>query len=289
MQEEYEIQVTLPVRYRNVPPDISFIQTPPREIRARIKDKGSVLLNYTVGQNFSGIDINMKDIPEKNGVVLFSEKEVESGIMKQLIATTNLLSFEPRRIEAPYGIRMNKTVPVVFDGRVHTEPGFFVCGDIVVDPPIVEVYAADAVLDTLRSVKTVHTEITRGDKTLTRLIQLQKIDGVSIEPNAVSITVPIEEFTEKTLEIPVVCTGTPSRYTIRTFPAVVKITGSVPLSRFKELTEADFSMQVSFDDMKQNVSGVLPVRLTEKPDWVRNITVSPDSVEFILEQSGEDD
>jgi hypothetical protein len=289
LQEEYEIQVTIPVRYKNIPPDISFNQTPPKEIMARIRDKGSVLLNYTVGRNFSGIDINMKDMSEKNGVILFTGHEIESGIMKQLIATTNLLHFEPRQIEVHYGIQKNKTLPVVFDGAIHTDPGFSVFGEMVIDPPVVEVYAADAVLDTLKSVKTVYTEITKGNSIITRSIQLQKINGVSTEPNAVTITIPIEEFTEKTLEIAVVCTETPSHYTLRTFPSVVKVTGSVPLSRFKELTEADFSIQVSFDDMKQNVSGVLPVRLTKKPDWVRHIAVSPDSVEFLLEQSRSND
>ena len=57
------------------------------------------------------------------------------------------------------------------------------------------------VLDTLKEIKTIYTEIKKGNKTVTRTVQLEKIDGVTLEPTSVTVTIPIEEYTEKTLEI----------------------------------------------------------------------------------------
>ena len=153
----------------------------------------------------------------------------------------------------------------------------------------ISVYASDVVLDTLKEIKTVYTEIKKGNKTVTRTIQLEKIDGATLEPTSVTITVPIEEYTEKTLEIPVVCTNLPRHYTLRTFPSVVKVSCSVPLSRFKDVSADDFEIRISFADLEQSASGTLPLQLDKKPSWVDVATISPDRIEFILEQTKSND
>jgi len=91
------------------------------------------------------------------------------------------------------------------------------------------------------------------------------------------------------LEIPVSCSHIPPHYTVRMFPAVVKVTCSVPLSRFKGLSEDMFSIHIPFEDLEQNVSGTLPVKLTKKPDWVHTAILLPDKVEFILEHNNKHD
>ena len=52
LQQEYEIEMTIPIRYKNVPDNIAFQDTIPQQVTIRIKDKGSVLLNYQLGQRF---------------------------------------------------------------------------------------------------------------------------------------------------------------------------------------------------------------------------------------------
>ncbi len=159
LQQEYEIDIKIPVKYKNVPPDISFTETPPEAITVKVKDKGSVLLNYSLGRSFAPIEANMKTQPEKAGKLVVSRKDIESDIKKQLIATTSLLNFDPQHIDAAYSKRIKKEIPVVFAGTVQTNAGFKVSGDISITPRNINVYASDVVLDTLQEIKTVHTEI----------------------------------------------------------------------------------------------------------------------------------
>ncbi|MDH6306648.1 hypothetical protein M2459_003359 [Parabacteroides sp. PF5-5] len=289
MQEDYEVHVSIPVHYNNVPQDVAFVQTPPSEIVIRIRDKGSVLLNYKLTKKISSIEIDAKELSAKSGILLYPAKDIEAAITKHLIATTSLLSFNPQQIQAPYSKLQNKELPVVFNGSVRTEPGFQVSDDVMLEPARVKVYATEAVLDTLTSIKTVYTEIKKGLKTINKKVQLEKPNGVALNLESVSVTISIEEFTEKTLSIPVNSVHVPSLYTIRMFPAVVKVTCSVPLSRFKELTEEEFSVEISLADLEQNISGMLPVILTRKPDWVDRVSLAPDSIEFILEQNSSND
>ena len=259
LQQEYEIELVFPVKYKNVPADIAFNAPEVETITAKVKDKGSVLLNYTFGRSFAPIEVNMKNTKEKNGSVQVSKRQIENDIQKQLIATTALQSFDPQQIDMDFSQRVHKEIPVVFNGDIHLEAGFQLSGDI------------------------------RINKNITRTVQLIKVDGVNFDPESVSITIPIEEYTEKTLEIPVSCSHIPPHYTVRMFPAVVKVTCSVPLSRFKGLSEDMFSIHIPFEDLEQNVSGTLPVKLTKKPDWVHTAILLPDKVEFILEHNNKHD
>lgn len=285
LQQEYEITLTIPVKYKNIPPDISFTEAKPEFIHIKVKDKGSVLLNYTFARSFVPIEVNMKNHPGQNGRLLIKKKEIESDIQKQLIATTSLISMDPQQIDITYSKRIKKEIPVTFNGSIQTVPGFKVSGEISITPQHIHVYASDAVLDTLIDVKTMFTEIRKGNKTITKNVQLQSIKGATFDPIQVSVIIPIEEFTEKTVDIPVVCTDLPPYYTLRTFPATIKVTSSIPLSRFKDLSEDQFAIQISFKDMEQNVSETLPIQLSKKPDWVDNVVLVPDKIEFILEQN----
>ena len=231
----------------------------------------------------------MKTQSEKSGKLIINRKDIENEIKKHLIATTSLLSFEPQHIDAAYSKRIKKEIPAVFEGVVQTNAGFKVSGDISITPRSINVYASDVVLDTLKEIKTIYTEIKKGNKTVTRTVQLEKIDGVTLEPTSVTVTIPIEEYTEKTLEIPVICTNLPPHYTLRMFPAVVKVSCNVPLSRFKDVSADDFEIRISVADLEQSASGTLPLQLNKKLSWVDVATISPDRIEFILEQTKSND
>jgi hypothetical protein len=286
MQSEYEIQLQIPVQYKDMPGDMAFAGTPPHAITVRIRDRGSVLLNYTLGQKKASIAVNIQDTTLLHGrnVLLLSAKDIEGMIMKQLIPTTSLLSFDPQQIEMPYSKLKNKRLPVHFSGDIRTAPGFLVSGEVVVSPSMTDVYAADAVLASMTSVETVYTEIHNANKAIDRRLKLKEVPGAVFEPGVVSVTIHVEEYTQKTLEIPVVCTSVAEGYTIRMFPSTVKVTCNVPLSLFKELSDKDFAVEVIAADAERSASGMLHVRLLKKPDGVDRVTISPDSIEFILEQ-----
>jgi len=285
MQEEYEVQIKIPVTYTNMPQGMAFLQSPPEFITARVRDKGSALLNYTFGQKRARIAVDVNDTPGAQGSFRLSSKFIEGILLEQFASTTHLVSFDPQQIEIPYSRLSKKRLPVRFEGEVRTAAGFLVSGDVEISPAEVDVFAGEAVLDTLKAVSTVYTEIKNGKKTLNRKLKLREAGGALFVPDVVSVFIPIEAYTEKTLDIPVLSRNIPTGYTIRMFPPVVKLTCNVPLSLFKELSEQDFSLEVFLPGIDQNPSGILPLRLTRKPAWVDKSSLSQDSIEFILEQN----
>ncbi len=287
MQEEYEIELSIPVRYKNMPVDLAFNETAPDHVRVKVKDKGSVLMNYAFGRKFAPIEKSFKEKDQQptNGIFTITTKEIESQLQKQLIATTKLVKFEPAQIKVSFGKRAHKTIPVVFDGKINLEPGYQLSGDILINPALVNVYATEAVLDSIREISTVFTEIKSINKTITRNVQLRKHAGQSYDTESVSITIPVDEYSEKSLDISVECTDVPPNYTVRLMPHTVKVSCNIPISRFKELTEKQFAIQVPFSTLEQNLTGVVAVELTQKPSWVSTALLTPNKIEFVIEQN----
>ena len=71
LQQEYETVMSIPLRYNNVPEDIIFTNKVPQEISIRIKDKGSALLNYMIGQKFRSITIDMTGALQHRATIVY--------------------------------------------------------------------------------------------------------------------------------------------------------------------------------------------------------------------------
>ncbi|MDL2266003.1 YbbR-like domain-containing protein [Parabacteroides sp. OttesenSCG-928-G07] len=287
LQQDYEMEVFIPIKYKNIPPDISFIEQAPEQVAVKLRDKGTVLMNYSFGRKFAPIEFNFSNREDftDQGTITIQAKEIESDILKNLIATTSLISVTPYQIEIKYSKRVNKEVPIIFDGEILLEPGYQLSGEITFNPPVINVYAADAVLDTLKQVSTVFSSFKKTKNTISKTIQIKKIPGVAFETESVVLTIPVEEFTEKTVEIPIQCTDIPEQFTVRLLPHTVKVSCNIPMSRFRDLTADQFAITIPFEELEDNISGVMSIELTEKPEWIRSATLSPNKIEFIIEQN----
>ncbi|MCD7936621.1 MAG: YbbR-like domain-containing protein [Tannerellaceae bacterium] len=226
----------------------------------------------------------MRNTSGESGTLHVRKQDVETEIAKQLINTTNILSFEPQQIDVEYSLRAHKSVPVIFNGSIQPQSGYALSGKIEISPSTVEVYSSKERIDTLSLVNTNYTEIKNANKTISRIVQLEAIKGTSYEPQMVTITIPIEEFTEKTFEIPVQFIGVPRNYNIRAFPSMIKVNAQVPLSRYKDLSEDEFAIELNYIDLENNPSGSTSITLTQKPTWIENTTLSPNRIEFIFER-----
>jgi len=287
LQQEYEVEISVPVKYRNIPPEMDLTEEFPQAIIAKLRDKGIILINYSWLHSFSPIEVNLTDI-RKDGNYQVTKRTIETGISRHLISSTSLLEFEPETFTIEYKTIQYKDIPVQADISVLLEPGYQISGSITVNPEKVRIYADNNTLDLITNVKTVKTEIKKANETKKINVRLQKIDNARIDPDEVTVTIPVEEFTEKRMILAVGCNDLPENYIVRIFPSSVEVICNVPLSRFKELEDTDFEISIPFREFEtRQSSGKLPVYLTKKPSWIAHTAIVPSTIEFIIEQLGQ--
>ncbi|MDR1780909.1 MAG: YbbR-like domain-containing protein [Tannerella sp.] len=286
LQDEYEIAIVIPVRYRNTPNNVILDDDNPQQLSVRVRDKGTILVNYMWFNSFAPIDVDLKDIVADNRrEMLVDRRTIESAVSRQLISSTQLIAIEPQTIDVNFTALMHKDIRVVPVVDLKTLTGFQLSGAITANPAKVDVYGDMATLDSLVTVETEMVELKKADKTVTVSVKLKKIDKVQFATEKVDLTIPVEAFTEKRLAVPVKCSDLPANYILRVFPSSVEVVCNVPLSKYKDLDESDFDIALPFVEYETNRSaGNIPVRLTRQPDLLSPPTINPAAVEFILEQ-----
>lgn len=286
LQQDYERKIELPVRYKNIPSEWILSKDNPEKISILVKDKGTTLMYYSWKANFLPVDISVSNLSRSSDQSLHvTTRMLETMLSKQLISSTSILSIEPREINIKYDSLSSRSVPVIADVIVQTKPGFQLSDSIKISESEVRVYGSSKVLDTLRYVKTKRSTAENVSSTRELTVALDLPVGVKSDHETVKLTIPVEEYTEKRLQLAVLCLDIPSGYALRIFPSMVEVVCDIPLSLFKELTEDELEIQIPFHEFQEyQPTGKLPVRLTKKPSWVVNTVVVPDEVEFIIEQ-----
>ena len=287
LQQEYEIEIFIPVKYTNMPIEMRSTEHYPQEIVAKVRDKGNVLLNYTWLRSFHPVEVNLEDV-RKEGHIQVSRRTIEAGISKQLLTTTSILNIEPQTLTIEYMELQHKDVPVEMDIAVSLEPGYQISGSMTVAPEKVRLYANSHTLDSITSVKTVYSEVKKVNQTQEIKLRLQQKAGVQMEPEEVTVTIPVEEFTEKRITLAVTCNDLPDHYVLRTFPSLIEVVCNVPISRFRELTESDVEIQIPYQEFEaRQTAGKIPLYLTKQPLWIVHPVIIPDVIEFIIEQNNQ--
>jgi len=285
LQQRFEISVVVPLNYENVPTQVALDPELPREISLRIADKGTVLLNYTLSQKITSIDIDLRKINLERSVYSISGIALEKEISGCLLASTSLIGYTPNKIEVKYDLQKKRTVPVKIQGSIQTKAGYMFEDSLHLDPREITVFGSEKILDTLQYIYTKSINVKNLQNHFEKKVDLIIPEGVSADKKTVMLRAEIEGYTEKTFHLPVVCKNVPGGHVVRLFPAVIELTCQVALSKYSSLSEDDFKLYVDYEELIGNGGASSPIKVSIMPQWLRNYRLSPENVEFLIEKS----
>lgn len=280
---DYEAEFSIPIRLKNVPNNVVLTSEPPAELHVKVKDKGTVLLNYMLGKSFFPVNLDFDNYDGRNNHVRIYASEFEKKILSQLSASTRLLSVKPDTLEYIYATGKSKLVPVTLVGQVLASRQYYI-SDTIYKPDSVLVYAPENILDTIKTAYTQRLVLDDVSDTVRQRVSLERVKGAKFVPNAVDLTFPVDIYTEKTVEVPLHGVNFPADKVLRAFPSKVQITFQVGLSRFKKITADDFLINVSYEELLKLGSDKYTVKLKTIPYGVSHIRIAPEQVDFLIEQ-----
>lgn len=283
LKNDYETEFSIPLRLKNISNDVVITSEPVSEVRITVKDKGTVLLNYMLGQSFYPISIDFNDYKDRGSHVRIFSRELEKRIQNQLNASTKLLSIKPDTLEYIYSRGKAKKIPVRLKGEVTAGTQYYIA-DTIYSPDSVVVYAPKTILDTIKTAYTQKVELFGITDTLKQHIPLDRIRGVKFVPNTVEITFPVDIYTEKSFEIPIIGVGFPADKILRTFPSKVQVTFLVGLHHFKYIHPENFILEAPYNELIKTPSDKYTLKLKSLPAGVNHVRIIPEQVDFLIEQ-----
>lgn len=284
LNDDIQQDVNVNLEITNVPEDYTFITEPPRYIQVGLRDKGTVLANYTLS-GAKTLRINYSDFAydESKDRITLTSQQLNARLRSLFDPATQILSVRPDSLHFIVTDRAPNQARVIPEADVSPASQYVISGPITVSPDTVKVYSARHLRVRPTAVKT--AKVTRRElkDTLEVEVHLQSEPGTRIEPGVVTVTVPVEPLISKRREVGVQLVHQPDNTNVVIFPSHVSVSYLLPMS----LYNSENTVVTVSADFAEHHNGKIPLSIGALPDYYRGVELSADSVEFIIERKSD--
>ncbi len=274
----YKHEIQLPVTEIVLGDSLTLVDNPPDSLVVLVSASGKQLLRSKWRQR--GIRINATQFRAGRHVINFTTENVSlvgapTDIQLEEVVSPTSMSFLIDHIT-------EKQVDVIVDLVTERDEGFAVSRVSNPVPPKVTVIGARSLLHRLKSVSTVHKELTRLRNSLTITLPLLPPKGYNISMIPDSVTVQIEVVPVKTRifkDIPIVIFNAPQDKEIQVEPPSLDIELTGPPEDVDLLNRNALVASVNYNNVK--VSGYAPVKI-DCPSSFSVKRTSVDSVRVVM-------
>jgi YbbR domain-containing protein len=269
--------------YKSFPQKRAFHPLQSDTVDLQVEGTGWQLIFARLRINPQSISVSLDKLNNRNYILL---SEQLSNINFQLESAQKIISLRPDTLYFDFSKRTVKKVPVKLISSFSFANQYGISNAIEINPEYVTVSGPQQELEKITHWNTDTLKLLRlQNTTATRVAMKQNSQkNVNIFPASVEIRVPIDEFTEKTVEVPLKIIGNKEYYNVKLYPKKVKITFLVALSSYAQVNEDFIDAVVDLDEWKLLSHNQLTVKLLRFPDYCKVIKIQPNKIDFIIEK-----
>jgi YbbR domain-containing protein len=288
MDNEYQEIIPIHLKYINPPKSQVLVDVSDSVIFVELNEKGSELLRYRYLDNREPLEVSTKNVvlTQRAGYatsyILTSTLFDELGYQQDLAG--RVVSISPDTIYLSFKKVSAKRVPVTANLQVNTEKQYMVYGKIQFQPDSILIRGPEDILENI-SEASIGTLDYKGLNETTSLmlpvINDSQFEYIQTFPNQVRVVIPIEKFTETTIDIPVTVLADTS-IRIRLFPDMVKLNCLVALKDYRQVSPGMFMVVADFRAVDMEKEKEIRLKLTEAPSTIKVTRIEPEKAEFII-------
>lgn len=285
LNEEYDEEFKIPLVLVNLPDDIILTNEQVDCINVKVKDKGTLLLNYTLSSGITPIEIDYNELIKRNKThVQIPISTLQKKIKSRFNPSSEVLTVQPDSLELFFAKGEGKKVPVVLTGRIEVASQYVIT-DTIISPDSVTVYAPSTLLDEIVVANTESLHLEDITDSLTTTASFKYIKGLKYLPNSIQISLKTDILTEKTIKVPVKGINFPLDKELRTFPSFVEITFQVGTRSFNEFSASDFLIEIDYHDLINQKEDTYRINVSKYPIKIKKMRVWPRVVDFLIEKN----
>ncbi|RKR84763.1 YbbR-like protein [Mucilaginibacter gracilis] len=283
LSNRYTYQSKMAVTFVNPPLRRSFRSLQADTVDARVQGSGWDMMFSRMNMQDNHIAVNLKTLDNHNYILLSSQLK---AINEKRAANQQILSFDPDTLYFDFSSRAVKRVPVVLQYNVVFKRQFIISDDILLNPNYVTISGPAKTLANINYWKTDSLKLTGVEDPVDQVVRLQPVaeSNMSIFPKSVRVHIPVSEFTEKTVEVPVKLINNKNYYNVKIIPQKVKITFTVALNKYAQTDEHAFEAIADLDFWESKGYKQLPVKVTLFPPYCKLVRIEPQNVDFIVKE-----
>ncbi len=288
LNDTFEMEFNVPISLVGIPRGVTLTTPLPESVHVTLRDRGTQLINY-MRHHMQPItlEFSLYDNGGATGCGYVPISDVQHALNTQILTSTVIQRITPDTLEFYYNRGLHRRLPVRLMGSVETTESYYLHG-VTFSPDSVVVYAPALVLDTMTYAFTDEIHVSGIENDFVESIHLRPMRGVKYDPEKIHMTAHVDYYTEKTITIPIVGVNFPADKVLRTFPSQVDVTFRIGAMDYNKVTEKDFVLTVSYEDLINHTGARYPLELKSLPEGVASPRLSPSEFEYLIEQTQEE-
>lgn len=283
LSNKYEYEVKTVVNFKNLPVNKAFNPLQSDTVLLTVQGTGWQLLFTRLRIYPRDVKVDLKTL-EKRSYVTFTDQM--RSINNYYSSDQKIISVQPDTLYFDFTTRRVKKVPVKLLTKLSFIKQFGQSGNIEIKPRYITVTGP---LEQLAKIKYWETDTFKRDlisNTIIDKVALKPSDApnITIYPPLTELIVPVEEFTEAELSVPIKVIHNQQYYNVKLIPERVKITFMVSLSDYSKVNEDDYEAVVDLDIWKNDAANMLPVQIIKKKPFTRIRKIEPLQVNFMIKK-----
>ncbi len=283
MNQNYETQMKLPVIVSDVPDNVRITRQPARQLTVALSGKGSSLKKSGRRGSRNVLKVSNSAFMMSHGHASVSTSRLRDSIAAMLPSSVVIHSISPDSLVYQYAMQRSLKLPVEFEGTTESQDQFFLERiEFSPDSVIAKILLSDTAVH--RAVADV-AQIALTSDTIIRTVALKAERGVIFSQDEVNMTVLSQQYTEKSLEVPITGVNFPEYVSLKSFPARAVLTVWVKMSEYDRVTAADFQVVVDYNDIAGSDASKARLRIYSQPANVRNVRLQTRTVDYLMERT----
>ncbi|HZY36332.1 MAG TPA: YbbR-like domain-containing protein [Mucilaginibacter sp.] len=270
------------LEFRNTPQKRAFHSLQSDTVVVTVNGTGWDALFSRMGGR-KPINVDLHTLENKSYIDLKEQKDLINSKREN---DQQIISFSPDTLYFDFSNRKVKRIPVNLITAIKFSHQFFQSGNVTLNPAYVIINGPANLIDSINSWNSDTLKMDSVDESVNTHVNLEPVrqGNLSVYPKNIQANIPVDEFTEKVLEIPVKLVNNRDDDNVKIFPQKVKITFMTSLSRYADMTEDLFEATADFDLWRAAGYKVLPVKISKVPDYCRIVKIEPRNIDFIVKK-----
>ncbi|MFT4679072.1 MAG: hypothetical protein ACI84C_000815 [Flavobacteriales bacterium] len=282
LSDDYSHQEAIPVKVVGLRPDFTVGNDIPTHIELSLNSHGFGMIGEALSKGIDTLRIDLGHI-SAGGQYTMSPQKIKFAAEQMFGNDMEITQFNPESFQVTVVKKMTKKVRIEPIVNVEVEENFFLRKDAFAIPDSIVIQGSESALQQITSIQTEPLSLTSISRSDTLTAQLTSPPGVKLPYEQVEVVIPVDEYTEKSIILPINLPEVGSEYYLKTFPDSVKVTFLVGLKEYESVQASMFKASVDPGDLSKIESAYkLPIVLTRQPESISQILLSPGRVEFVL-------
>ncbi len=281
LSNKHDYKVKEVLNFKNIPQKRAFHSLQSDTVTTTLQCTGwEIIFQQTDFANRS-ITVDLRSLENKDFVVLsFQLKQIN----ERKDFDQQITAISPDTLYFDFTGRKSKKVPVKLLSDIKYQQQFGQSNNATLNPGFITVSGPEKVIDSISSWRTDTLKLDSVGETIHANLALAAANGtnLSIYPKSVNVHIPVDEFTEKTVLIPVKLVNNHNLYNVKIFPQKVSVTFTISMRRYPEMDEDFFEAAADLDLWRNNGYNTLPVKLTRLPAFCKIVKIEPANIDFII-------